>query len=317
MNRPLRLALLCASSLLLHFPAHAAEISLYTDDNFKGRVVVLRDTTDDLSRMNFNDTVSSIKVASGSWEVCAHANFKGECKTFERGDYRSMPGMNDKISSVRLADGRGGGRPGTPSSPSSPEPSPPPEPSPSPEPSRPPPERERGGALQVFDKAAQGGASVDINSDRDDFVDIGFNDRSASIRVRHGYWQLCSDSNFHGSCRVYSPGSYELPRNLQGKTSSARLVDPREENQPASDDPMLLLYPRSHMGGRGLPVNRDMSDLVRMNFNDQTNSIVINTGDWEVCADAHYGGRCEVLEPGIYNTLDALDGRISSLRRLR
>ena len=69
MNRPLRLALLCASSLLLHFPAHAAEISLYTDDNFKGRVVVLRDTTDDLSRMNFNDTVSSIKVASGSWEV--------------------------------------------------------------------------------------------------------------------------------------------------------------------------------------------------------------------------------------------------------
>ena len=124
MNRPLRLALLCASSLLLHFPAHAAEISLYTDDNFKGRVVVLRDTTDDLSRMNFNDTVSSIKVASGSWEVCAHANFKGECKTFERGDYRSMPGMNDKISSVRLADGRGGGRPGTPSSPSSPEPSP-------------------------------------------------------------------------------------------------------------------------------------------------------------------------------------------------
>lgn len=64
-------------------------------------------------------------------------------------------------------------------------------------------------------------------------------------------------------------------------------------------------------------MNRDVSDLVRMNFNDQTNSIVINAGDWEVCADAHYGGRCEILEPGIYNTLDALDGRISSLRRLR
>ncbi|MBR7635980.1 beta/gamma crystallin family protein [Janthinobacterium lividum] len=318
MNRPLSLALLCASALLARVSAHAAEISLYTDDNFKGRMVVLRDTTDDLSRMNFNDKVSSIKVASGRWEVCAHANFKGACKTFERGDYPSMPGMNDKISSVRLADGRGGGsRPETPSAPSPSSP----EVSPSPETSRPPPERERererGAALQVFDTSAQRGASVDINSDRDDFVDIGFNDRSASIRVRHGYWQLCSDSNFHGSCRVYAPGSYELPRNLQGKTSSARLVDPREENQPASEDPMLLLYPRSHMGGRGLPVNRDVSDLVRMNFNDQTNSIVINAGDWEVCADAHYGGRCEILEPGIYNTLDVLDGRISSLRRLR
>ena len=101
MNRPLSLALLCASSLLVQLSAHAAEISLYTDDNFKGRAVLLRDTTDDLSRMNFNGTVSSIKVASGRWDVCVHASSKGECKTLEPGDYRAMPGMNDKISSLR------------------------------------------------------------------------------------------------------------------------------------------------------------------------------------------------------------------------
>ncbi|MGK5017489.1 beta/gamma crystallin-related protein [Janthinobacterium sp. HLS12-2] len=71
MNRPFAFAALCVSSLFVHFAAQAGEIRLYTDDNFKGRVVVLRDTTDDLSRVNVNDTVSSIQVDSGSWEVCA------------------------------------------------------------------------------------------------------------------------------------------------------------------------------------------------------------------------------------------------------
>ena len=310
MKRPFMFALLCASHFLLQGAARAGEISLYTDDNFKGRAVVLRDTTDDLSRVNFNDTVSSIRVGSGTWEVCMHANFKGECKTLERGEYRSMPGMNDKISSVRELDGRhgGGSRP-----PAAPEPDAPPPPRDAPPP---PPERERGAALEVFSAPGRSGASVDVNSDRDDFADIGFNDRAVSIRVRHGYWQLCSDANFHGSCRVYSPGSYDLTRSLEGKLSSARQVDSREENRPANDEPMVLLYPRAFMGGRGLPVNRDISDLVRLNFNDQTSSIVIDEGDWEVCTDAHYGGTCKVLERGSYGTLDTLERRISSLRRV-
>ena len=313
MKRPFMFALLCASHFLLQTAARAGEISLYADDNFKGRAVVLRDTTDDLSRVNFNDTVSSIRVGSGTWEVCMHANFKGECKTLERGEYRSMPGMNDKISSVRELDGRhgGGSRP-----PAQPEPDAPPPPRDAPPPPPPPPERERGAALEVFSAPGRSGASVDVNSDRDDFADIGFNDRAVSIRVRHGYWQLCSDANFHGSCRVYSPGSYDLTRSLEGKLSSARQVDSREENRPANDEPMVLLYPRAFMGGRGLPVNRDISDLVRLNFNDQTSSIVIDEGDWEVCTDAHYGGTCKVLERGSYGTLDTLERRISSLRRV-
>lgn len=316
MKRPLMFALLCASHFLVQAGARAGEISLYTDDHFKGRAVVLRDTTDDLSRVNFNDTVSSIRVGSGTWEVCVHANFKGECKTLGRGEYSSMPGMNDKISSVRELDGRhgGGSRPEPAPAPSPASPSAPPPPRDSPPP---PPERERGAALEVFAAPGLRGASVDVNSDRDDFTDIGFNDRASSIRVRHGYWQLCSDANFHGSCRVYSPGGYDLTRSLEGKLSSARLVDPREENRPASDEPMVLLYPRASMGGRGLPVNRDISDLVRVNFNDQTSSIVIDEGEWEVCTDAHYGGTCKLLERGSYGTLDALDRRISSLRRLR
>ncbi|MBE3026319.1 beta/gamma crystallin family protein [Janthinobacterium sp. GW458P] len=288
MHRPFALALLCASSLFVHLAAQAGEIRLYTDDNFKGRVVVLRDTTDDLSRVNFNDTVSSIQVDSGSWEVCTHADFKGDCKTLERGDYRSMPGMNDKISSVRELGGGGSSGSGG-----------------------------RRAALELFADAGQRGASAGVNADRDDLVDIGFNDRASSARVEYGYWQLCSDSNYHGSCRVFGPGSHDDLGGLNGRVSSARLVDPREENRPRNDEGLVVLYGRAFLKGRGLQVNRDVSDLVLLNFNDQAESLAINEGTWEVCSDSQFNGSCERMGPGRYETLNtALDKRISSLRRL-
>ncbi|WP_219117930.1 beta/gamma crystallin-related protein [Janthinobacterium sp. UMAB-56] len=102
MNRPFTYALLCASSLFVHLAAQAGEIRLYTDDNFKGRVVVLRDTTDDLSRVNFNDTVSSIQVDSGSWEVCTDSQFNGSCERMGPGRYEVLNTVFEKrISSLR------------------------------------------------------------------------------------------------------------------------------------------------------------------------------------------------------------------------
>lgn len=289
MNCPFAFALLCASSLFVHLAAQAGEIRLYTDDNFKGRVVVLRDTTDDLSRVNFNDTVSSIQVDAGSWEVCKDADFKGDCKTLERGDYRSLPGMNDKISSVReIGGGQGSGSSGG-----------------------------RRAALELYADSSQRGASAGVNSDRDDLVDISFNDRASSARIEHGYWQLCSDSNYRGSCRVFGPGSHDDLGSLNGRVSSARLVDPREENRPQNDAGLVVLYGRAFLKGPGLQVNRDVSDLVRLNFNDQAESIAVNEGTWEVCTDSQFNGTCERMGPGKYEVLNtALDKRISSLRRL-
>ncbi|KAB8060511.1 beta/gamma crystallin-related protein [Janthinobacterium violaceinigrum] len=287
MNRPFAFALLCASSLFVHLAAQAGEIRLYTDDNFKGRVVVLRDTTDDLSRVNFNDTASSIQVESGSWEVCTNADFKGDCKTLERGDYRSMPGMNDKISSVREIGGSGGSGGG------------------------------RRAALELYADGGQRGASAGINADRDDLVDISFNDRASSARIEYGYWQLCSDSNYRGSCRVFGPGTHDDLGSLSGRVSSARMVDPREENRPQNNEGLVVLYGRAFLNGPGLQVNRDVNDLVRLNFNDQAASMVINEGTWEVCTDSQFNGTCERRGPGKYETLGTtLEKRISSLRRL-
>ena len=71
------------------------------------------------------------------------------------------------------------------------------------------------------------------------------------------------------------------------------------------------------MRGEPLALDRNMDDLVRQNFNDRAGSIVVNEGQWEVCSDANFRGRCEVIGPGQYARLNALDNKISSLRRVR
>ncbi|OYO26473.1 beta/gamma crystallin-related protein [Janthinobacterium sp. PC23-8] len=319
MNRPLTHALLCAAAFLTHAATQAGELTLFEDDNFRGRAVTVRETTDDLSRVGFNDKASSILVRSGTWDVCTDSGFRGNCKTLTPGEYRSMPGMNDAISSVREVgrgdgrgdwrnDGRNDGRP------------------------------DRGnygrrGSLEVFSGAGQNGGAARLDRDNGDFASIGFNDRTTSIVIDGGYWQLCSDSNYQGTCRIFGPGRHDdLGRGLDGRVSSARMVDEREARrqqqyeqnqyqqyprQQYQQRGAILLFPDADMGGEPLALERDTEDLVRQNFNDRAGSIVVNEGQWEVCSDSNFRGRCEVIGPGQYARLNALDNKISSLRRVR
>lgn len=100
MNRPLNPAPLCASALRAPVSAHAAGIRLYADDNFRGRMLLLRDTVDDLSRMHSNDAVTSIKAASGRWQGRADAHDGSRCGTLEPG-IDTLDALDDRIASLR------------------------------------------------------------------------------------------------------------------------------------------------------------------------------------------------------------------------
>jgi len=316
---PLKRSLLCAAALLIHLGASAGEITLFEDSNFRGRAVTLRETTDDLSRFDFNDKVSSIVVRSGSWQICTDAGFRGNCKILEPGEYPALPGMNDALSSVREM-GFNPGRPGRD------------------------PDRGNGGGygrgsvLEVYSGAGQNGGSARLNRDTDDFVNIGFNDRTTSIIIYNGYWQLCSDANYNGVCRIFGPGRYnDLGRGLSGQVSSARMVDEREaRRQQQYDQPQypqypqqqpqypqyqqrgaILLFPDREMRGEPLALDRNADDLVPFGFNDRASSIVVNDGQWQVCSDSNYRGRCEIIGPGQYGRLNGLENQISSVRRVR
>lgn len=79
-----------------------ANATLYSRPNLSGRSYPINDMTPNLESSRFNDRASSLRVDSGYWIFCSEAEFRGDCRTFGPGEYDSLPGMNNSISSGRL-----------------------------------------------------------------------------------------------------------------------------------------------------------------------------------------------------------------------
>src|SRR5438045_3020387 len=76
------------AALTLAGGAYAAEMTLYTNPNFRGNDLTLSGEARNLERSGFNDRTESLIVRSGRWEVCTDANFGGYCAVLGPGDYR-------------------------------------------------------------------------------------------------------------------------------------------------------------------------------------------------------------------------------------
>ncbi|MES2149041.1 MAG: beta/gamma crystallin-related protein [Pseudomonadota bacterium] len=282
--------------------ADAGELTLYGRQDFGGREVTLREATPELRAIGFNDRASSLIVRSGRWEVCEHTEFRGSCAIFERGEYRTLKRFNDIISSVREVgtglDRRSWRRDSGPH-----------------------------GMIELFALGALGGNSTRLVGDVSDLVQIGFNNRAVSVLVEEGTWQLCSDSGYHGDCRILERGRYDdLGRELAGKVSSARLlpegslrVPPPIERSPRPLRPEgeVELFSSPDFSGVRVPVTRDSRTLRELDFNDRIGSIIVHAGRWEFCEHADYRGQCVIYGPGRYTHLGSMNNAISSLRRVQ
>jgi hypothetical protein len=80
---------------------HEARATLYEGPNLSGRSFPLNGAMPNLNRTGFNDRASSLRVDSGYWIFCSDSEFRGECRTFGPGEYASLPGLNNVISSGR------------------------------------------------------------------------------------------------------------------------------------------------------------------------------------------------------------------------
>jgi hypothetical protein len=199
-----------------------AQVTLYADSNFQGAAITVDRAVPDLRGARFNDRASSITVRGGTWQLCDEGEYRGHCVTLGPGQYNQLSDMqlNDRISSLRpvrgdLAygeqpvyrdrdrDGRhdrrwNNGRW---------------------------PER---GQLILYEDSNFGGRSVRVDRDAATLDFAGFNDRASSIVVNAGRWQVCSDSEFRGNCRVLPPGQYAnlAAMGLNDRVSSLRLLGP-------------------------------------------------------------------------------------------
>jgi len=308
MHRILRIALVAAG---LAMAGHAAaQVTLYEDEGFQGRSVTTSEQISNLGRAGFNDRASSVSVQgdrSERWEVCEDRRFRGDCVILRRGNYPSIAamGLNNRISSVRTVSrsARYGDDRYAP---------------------RPPPEPE---SLAVFyEKENFKGRSFTADASQADLRRSDFNDRASSVVVTGERWEVCQNTRFNGRCVVLRPGQYaslsamgldDRISSFRTVSESARIDDRRYAPMPRLEPVgQVVLYSREGFQGRSFTADTAVDDLRRTGFNDHASSVVVRGERWEVCDTANYAGRCAVLRPGQYASLDAmgLNDSVSSLR---
>jgi uncharacterized protein YcfJ len=81
----------------------------------------------------------------------------------------------------------------------------------------------------------------------------------------------------------------------------------------------VTFYEQEGFRGRTFIVNDQADNLDGTGFNDRASSAIVERGQWQVCEDAYFRGRCIVLKPGQYPSLGAMgfNNNISSLRRVQ
>ena len=148
----------------------------------------------------------------------------------------------------------------------------------------------------------------------------GLDNSASSMIVEGGNWLFCSEPFYRGDCRVLAPGRYRslrefgLDRNISSLRPVAAADTTAMRDIPAGD---IELYADADFAGASYAALRDVPNLGPTNFNDRAASVVVNTGQWELCTDGEYGGRCAVFGPGRYPALGGLTKQVSSLRRIR
>jgi hypothetical protein len=214
--------------------AFAGQLTLFADSDFRGNQVTLSNNVTNLNDLGFNDRTSSIVVRSGTWQLCEHKDFGGYCAELRPGEYRTLAGFNDKISSVREVghgarrrdagddrraeydrrgerevrrnddrDGHSGNDGGD---------------------YRGDRGRQGGDAVQMFAGPRFDGQQVGLSGNLRTLNDVGFNDRAGSLIIREGNWELCEHADFRGQCVVYGPGRYPFLGEMNNRISSMRRV---------------------------------------------------------------------------------------------
>jgi uncharacterized protein YcfJ len=167
------------------------------------------------------------------------------------------------------------------------------------------------------------GRSFTTERQVNNFERFGFNDRASSVEVVGNRWEVCEDIRFRGRCMVLRPGKYPslAAMGLNDRVSSVRVInrnaridDRRYAPQPAIAQ--VTFYQQESFGGQSFTTSQGVLNFQSQNFNDRASSVLVTSGQWEVCEDARFGGRCAILREGRYPSLQAagLNNRISSTR---
>ena len=177
--------------------------------------------------------------------------------------------------------------------------------------------------VSFYEEEGFQGRSFTTRTQVRDFERFGFNDRATSVVVRSSRWEVCDDVRFNGSCVVLRPGRYtslaamglsDSIASMRPVSASARIDDDRYAPLPIASQ--VVFYENEGFQGRSFTTAKQVGDFERFGFNDRASSVDVAGGPWEACEGTAFSGRCVVLRPGRYASLQrlGLNDRISSVR---
>jgi hypothetical protein len=278
-------------------------IELYGQAGFRGRSMQLDRDAPTLEGSGFDDRASSLVVNEGTWQLCSDPGYRGNCRNYGPGRYEDLGyGMAKDVSSARLVRGHreapvafSGGYEG--------------------------PSAAQGGSARVilFSDDNFRGESLAVSGASGSLERAGFDNAAASLVVEGGRWMFCTEPYFRGDCTVMGPGRYRALRDagLYRSISSIRPVGAADAAARRNPDADIELFLEPQFAGRAFGSRRDVSNLGPTDYNDKVSSVIVNSGQWELCTDGEYRGRCAVFGPGRYPSLGGLTNQISSMRRIR
>jgi hypothetical protein len=176
--------------------------------------------------------------------------------------------------------------------------------------------------ITLYDDSRFRGQSVTVDQPTGSLERHGFNNRASSAVVNGEAWEVCDGPGFSGRCTVLNPGRHESLRDMNDGITSLRPVSARGAPVTGAPPPppqggaQVTFYERHGMQGRSFATDRPIGNFERFGFNDRASSADVNGVPWEVCDGPGFTGRCVVLRPGRYPSLDAmgLNNAVSSAR---
>jgi hypothetical protein len=159
------------------------------------------------------------------------------------------------------------------------------------------------GRIELFSGLRFGGDRREFTGANADLRLVGFNDRAASLRLDSGEnWEICRDPGFR-DCIVVNADWVDLAGlGMRGQISSLRPWNQGRGRgrggRGGGGDSQLILYDNRGFGGRTLTVDRDMSVLGA--FANRAESLrIIGGGAWELCERPVFQGTCVIVSSDV------------------
>jgi Beta/Gamma crystallin len=180
-------------------------ITVYTDSNFRGKSATFREDVTDLSRHGINDKISSLRVASGEQWEVCVDSYYQGRCVVVSGDEPEL--SRNSWSDVISSMRRVGSGGARP-------------------PARPRPPSQSDWYVVLYDQPNYRGNPMNYKGPVSDLS--GFNRRAQSVTIGKGVWELCEEPNFSGRCVTLDRSVPDLrSHDLSRRVSSVRPVRPQ------------------------------------------------------------------------------------------